>query len=928
MMECNKEDAMIAKGLAEKKMEKKDFTGARNTALKAQRLYPNLENISQMLMVCDVHCAAENVVCGNEKDWYGILKIDPTADEASIKKQYRKFALVLHPDKNKFAGATDAFKLIGEAQRVLLDHEKRKIYDTKRRAVVGPKAPTSVQRSTFWTICPFCYVRYQYYIEVRNRTMQCQNCHKPFAGHEINGQVPTPGLNRGRPAVPKQNEIHNQGPKVGAQCTFDNSASKERSWRNVGNETKGSDSVRKTGFTSEVGEGSVPNEKGSVPKDNFAKKNINMEGKAKQPKSHVKKNGERKKRVSESSESCSTSSTDFEEDVVVEEQSEPPVGQKFGFYDERYPRRSSSAKRNASHSENLTDTEEVNPSKKAKGGEFSASLDAAKEPETKSSLDPVINLDKDSKIPDAATEPETYEYPDPDFSDFDKDRKEDRFAVGQIWAIYDTLDAMPRFYARITKVLSPGFKMKITWLEPDPDNEDDIKWVGEGLPASCGKFRLGNSENTEDHPMFSHLICWEKGSRRDTFKIYPRKGETWALFKDWDLKWYTDPKGKRNYAFDFVEVLSEYNDDGGVRVACLVKVKGFACLFCRKLEGTDSVLIPPKEIFRFSHQVPSFQMTGGEREDVPEGSFELDPASLPTDLEGVSIPKKVELDDEKMHPNGSGSRSPARAPSNSPEPMTKPGEDAQEPDLDFNCNGSQNHTNDDGADVFEIPDPEFYNFDADKSPEKFQIGQIWALYSDEDGLPKYYGMIKKIDFLPEFTLHLSWFFACSPPKNMIQWLDKKMPVSCGKFKTRKAKLEKYTGVGSFSHRLRAEITDKKDIYAIFPRKGEVWALYKNWNAGMKCADLENCEYDMVEVLEENDLAIAVSLLEGVDGYKSVFKSKMEGESTVTMEIPRTELLRFSHQLPAFQLTEEKGGSLRGCWELDPAALPVLLLCSS
>lgn len=34
----------------------------------------------------------------------------------------------------------------------------------------------------------------------------------------------------------------------------------------------------------------------------------------------------------------------------------------------------------------------------------------------------------------------------------------------------------------------------------------------------------------------------------------------------------------------------------------------------------------------------------------------------------------------------------------------------------------------------EIPEPEFYDFDADKSKEKFQVGQIWAVYSDEDML--------------------------------------------------------------------------------------------------------------------------------------------------------------------------------------------------
>lgn len=134
IMECNKEEAVRAKVIAEQKMQNKDFLGARKIALKAQQLYPDLENISQLITVCDVHCSAEKKVYGNEMDWYGILKIDSTADEASIKKQYRKFALLLHPDKNQFAGATDAFKLIGEAQRVLLDSEKRRLHDSKCRA--------------------------------------------------------------------------------------------------------------------------------------------------------------------------------------------------------------------------------------------------------------------------------------------------------------------------------------------------------------------------------------------------------------------------------------------------------------------------------------------------------------------------------------------------------------------------------------------------------------------------------------------------------------------------------------------------------------------------------------------------------------------------------------------------------------------------
>ena len=132
MIECNREEAVRAREIAVKMMENKDFVGAEKIVLKAQKLFPELENASQLLTICSVHCAAELRVNG-EIDFYGILRVEEGADEALIRKQYRKLAFSLHPDKNCFVGAEAAFKLVAEAHSVLCDPTKRSQYDLKRK---------------------------------------------------------------------------------------------------------------------------------------------------------------------------------------------------------------------------------------------------------------------------------------------------------------------------------------------------------------------------------------------------------------------------------------------------------------------------------------------------------------------------------------------------------------------------------------------------------------------------------------------------------------------------------------------------------------------------------------------------------------------------------------------------------------------------
>jgi DnaJ family protein B protein 12 len=63
------------------------------------------------------------------KDYYQILCLSKNCTEDEVRKAYRKLSLKVHPDKNKTAGAEEAFKAVSKAFQVLSDAELRRNYD-------------------------------------------------------------------------------------------------------------------------------------------------------------------------------------------------------------------------------------------------------------------------------------------------------------------------------------------------------------------------------------------------------------------------------------------------------------------------------------------------------------------------------------------------------------------------------------------------------------------------------------------------------------------------------------------------------------------------------------------------------------------------------------------------------------------------------
>ncbi|KAL1821823.1 hypothetical protein ACET3Z_016692 [Daucus carota] len=194
-------------GIAEKFLQSKDLTSARDFAVLAQETAPLLDGSDQILAITDVILAAETKKVNNKLNWYAILQIDSKSESPEvIKKQYRKLALLLHPDKNNYPFAHDAFRLVADAWGVLSDQVKKRVFDGEygvfsRVNLVGRKGNQSNQDkykgasggarrlSSFWTACPYCYNLYEFPRVYQDCVLKCGNCGRAIQATEI-GTLP------------------------------------------------------------------------------------------------------------------------------------------------------------------------------------------------------------------------------------------------------------------------------------------------------------------------------------------------------------------------------------------------------------------------------------------------------------------------------------------------------------------------------------------------------------------------------------------------------------------------------------------------------------------------------------------------------------------------------------------------------------------
>lgn len=652
------EEAVRAKAFAEKQFLEKNFVGAQKYALRAQTLCKELEGVSQMVATFGVYTASEATING-ELDFYSILGVDPSVEKSKLKKQYKKMAVMLHPDKNKTVGADGAFRLVSEAWTLLSDSGKRSAYDQRRSLFAGYNDPSKFSAhgrlDTFWTVCTSCHVQYEYLRKYVNKRLSCKNCRGVFVAVET-GLAPPNGTfqynysylpengygshGRGVAYIPTTTGYGAVAPAVGpghhtgyrSEYVSNISFQGSSSGNSIGLSEPSGLSSSSFIFHQANGEANQAKANGKHQPTKGMGHAVSNGCTSQYDASKPRRGRPAKKRKLESGGLNANGHDEASANVSAERKTANANGNpavKLPSTSENVLRRCSAAPA-VDGRQLLIDKAKAEIHRKLVEMKLAAEV-AAAEAEKRKAL---AELDKSAASKQAELKRTlSITVPDSDFHDFDQDRSEGCFKPKQIWALYDEEDGMPRLYCIIREITSlKPFKIYISYLSSRSDTEfGTVNWLDSGFTKSCGSFRVFHSETVEQVNIFSHLLSREKAGRGGCVRIYPRCGDIWAVYRNWSPDWNRTTPDEVRHQYEMVEVLDDYSEDNGVCVAPLIKVNGYKTVYRRNTDKSAIRWVPRREMLRFSHQVPSCLLKV-EGTNLPEGCWDLDPAAIPEEL--------------------------------------------------------------------------------------------------------------------------------------------------------------------------------------------------------------------------------------------------------------------------------------------------------
>lgn len=598
MAEVNPEqEALRLKSLAEAEFKSSDPKSALKHAKAALRLFPSLPGLSEMVTCFKILAAASASANSGMPDYYGILQVEPFSHINSIRKQYKSLALLIHPDKNASLGTEEAFKVVGDAFRVLSDRIRRKEYDMRLRirmqeeAARGDGLMDEIAVERFWSACSRCKILHRFEKKYLGHSLVCPNCGKSFRAVEIGDNDKDGDGNWDEEEESSEHDAGNA--KMKRKSISADEPKPKRKAGGVDNSKRGSveshgGKLRKReSEVSRVRDGAekqVNKNKTAVEEETMTLAEMQLKA--------VRKMNQEKTMLREKEK----------EKVLEKEKVAERASGNIGAHDDEAQRLPGSSE--IMRCSDLEKTEHLKVYRRGTWRRKSSAVKGIERAEKSNNQNLELMLVEDS-----------------DFYDFDKDRSERRFKKGQVWAFYDKVDGMPRNYCLIDEVSLSPFTLKASCL----DHQDNVRHpaVKTASTLACGQFKVAQKITLKSVKLLSHVVDCERAARV-LYRIYPSKGSVWVLY--------------RNNCYDIVVFLTNYSEVFGLSMAYLMRVDGFKTVFKRQEIGPRAVhQLSKNELGVCSHQIPARRLGGSEVPNFLKDCWELDPASLPPDLLTIPI---------------------------------------------------------------------------------------------------------------------------------------------------------------------------------------------------------------------------------------------------------------------------------------------------
>ncbi|KAM2437203.1 hypothetical protein EV1_014260 [Malus domestica] len=507
-------------------------------------------------------------------DWYNVLQVEPFAHTNTIKKNYKKLAFLLHSDKNPHAGSEEASKLVNEAIRFLSDKLRRKEYDMKLRIKIQDE---KIKESGVGGLGSSMVVESDTFWTACSTCRLLHQFERRYLGHNL----------------------------VCPSCKKSFKALEVENGENF--KVRTSERLRKVSLASKGGMSS----EGLVRRvSNSGEINGSTGGKGKSA------NG------SDAGEPSGWRLRRRMSSVGEAQKEKMKMKMKLKLKDKNDERDKKEKRERLRHD------------KLKKGKNLDVEKRAVSKKDLESDKSKGLSIEK-SSMGSKSGDLEIMVVEDSDFYDFDKDRVGRSFEKGQVWAIYDDDDGMPRLYGLIDEVVSvKPFEVKMSWLDLQNNGYEWLAFSEKmGFHVSCGRFKVSRKTSINSFNIFSQLVDCERVAR-EIYCIYPKKGSVWALYSETPF----DAEGRNlssqdKRCCDIVVFLTAYSEMHGMSIGYLEKVDGFKTVFKIREIGSHAVrLLESSDVRLASHQIPSRKLSGDEAPNLLKDCWELDPASLPPDL--------------------------------------------------------------------------------------------------------------------------------------------------------------------------------------------------------------------------------------------------------------------------------------------------------